>query len=213
MVDHTEFIETLKGKQDEMDERREALWPRFAAFRDGLLEGLVSFATQAVDGGLRGVTLPKIERQTDDLVRARFTLNGWDLVLIAPDAFLLDALALSIREEITPHMYYRIVDRLAPSFRMYLYRAGSDEQLPYACVQVEYAEDGAHHYQVWRYSEGKEIRPMGGGMGVNAEAGREVAEKLIHYFYTFENAWRERPALWEVKQGATQRWIGFAETE
>jgi len=102
MFDYTEFVGTLKDKQDEMDQRRELLWPRFAAFRDGLLEGLVSFAAQAVDSGVRGVTLPKIERQSDDLVRAQLTLNGWDLVLIAPDAFLLDALALSIREEIAP---------------------------------------------------------------------------------------------------------------
>jgi hypothetical protein len=102
MFDYTEFVDTLKDKQDEMDQRRELLWPRFAAFRDGLLEGLVSFAAQAVDSGVRGVMLPKIERQSDDLVRAQLTLNGWDLVLIAPDAFLLDALALSIREEIAP---------------------------------------------------------------------------------------------------------------
>jgi hypothetical protein len=213
MADYTEFVDTLKDKQDEMDERRALLWPRFAAFRDGLLEGLVSFATQAVDSGVRSVTLPKIERQTDDLVYARFALNGWDLVLIAPDAFLLDALALSIREEIAPRTYYEIVDRLAPSFRIYLYRADSDEQLPYACVQVAYSEDGAHRYQVWRYSEGDEIRPMGGGISVNAEGGRDVAEKLIHHFYAFENAWREQPALGEVKRGATRRRIGSAGPE
>jgi hypothetical protein len=213
MVDYTEFVDALKEKQDEMDERRELLWPRFAAFRDGLLEGLVSFATQAVDSGVRGVMLPRIERQSDDLVRAQLTLNGWELVLIAPDAFLLDALALSIREEIAPRTYYQIVDQLAPSFRIYLYRAADDEQLPYACVQVAYSEDGAHRYQVWRYSEGDEIRPMGGGMGVSAESGRDVADKLIHHFYAFENAWREEPSLREVKEGATRRRIGSAGPE
>jgi hypothetical protein len=213
MVDYTGFIETLKDKQDEVDERREVLWPRFVAFRDGLLEGLVSFAAQAVDGGLCGVTLPKIERQEEALVRARFKLNGWDLVLVAPDDFLLDALALSIREEIAPRTYYQIVDRLAPSFRIYLYRGEDEEGTPYACVQVEYAEDGAHRYQVWRYSEGEEIRPMGGGLRVNPETGREVAEKLIHHFYAFESAWREQPTLGQVREGKTQRRIGFAGPE
>jgi hypothetical protein len=213
MVDYTEFIASLRDKQDEMDGRRRVLWPRFVAFRDGLLEGLVSFATQAVDGGLHGVALPKIERQSEDLLRARFKLNGWDLVLVAPDMFLLDALALSIREEIAPRTYYQIVDRLAPSFRIYLYMGDGDEQAPYACVQVEYAEDGAHRYQVWRYSKGEEIRPMGGGLGVNAEMGRDVAEKLIHHFYAFENAWREQPTLEEVRMGVMRRRIGYAGPE
>jgi hypothetical protein len=213
MVDYTEFVDTLREKQDDMDKRRKVLWPRFVAFRDGVLEGLVSFATQAVDGGLRGVTLPKIERQSEDLLRARFTLNEWSLVLVAPNGFLLDALALSIREEIAPRIYYQIIDRLSPSFRIYLYLGDSDEQAPYACVQVEYAEDGAHRYQVWRYSESEEIRPMGGGLGVNAETGREVADKLIHHFYAFESAWREQPTLKQVKEGTTRRWIGFSGPE
>lgn len=213
MVDYTELIASLKEKQDEMDERRRVLWPRFVAFRDGLLEGLVSFATQAVDGGLQGVALPKIQRQSEDLVRAHLKLNGWDLVLVAPSIFLLDALALSIREEIAPRAYYQIVDHLAPSFRIYLYLGDGDEEAPYACVQVEYAEDGAHRYQVWRYSESEEIRPMGGGFSVNAETGREVAEKLLHHFYALENAWREQPTLEEVRMGATRRRIGFAGPE
>jgi hypothetical protein len=50
---------------------------------------------------------------------------------------------------------------------------------------------------------------MGGGLGVNAETGREVAEKLIHHYYSFESAWLERPTLDAVREGATRRRVGF----
>jgi hypothetical protein len=94
-------ISALKAKQDEYDSRRERLLHQFIPFRDELIEKLEQFVAEAEEHGLRGVRPWKKKEDTDEILTMSFSLNDFDLVLLATtDALRLDLESLALASRI-----------------------------------------------------------------------------------------------------------------
>jgi hypothetical protein len=53
-----ELLDHLEKDQDDLEAQREALWPKYAAFRKGLFQALHEFCAEAQKRGLTGIEEP-----------------------------------------------------------------------------------------------------------------------------------------------------------
>ena len=189
-------ISALKAKQDEYDSRRERLLHQFIPFRDELIAKLEQFVADAEKYGLRGVRLGKKKEDTDEILRMSFSLNDFDLVLLArTEAIRLDSKSLALAS------------------RILIYPEGSDDYTPYAEVVFQEAKE---KYIYWARSFPKAgLGFITGKCRVTDGAGRDAAEALIGYFYNMESVWKNKPTLRAMltKEHGDNRRLGFMVNE
>jgi hypothetical protein len=186
-------ISALKAKQDEYDSRRERLLHQFIPFRDELIEKLEQFVAEAEEHGLRGVCLWKKKEDTDEILTMSFSLNDFDLVLLATT----DALRLDL-------------ESLALASRILIYPEGSDDYTPDA--EIVFQQEASKQCVYWvRYFTEDGPRSIRKESHVTDGAGRDAAEALIGHFYSFESVWKEKPALKMMlnRENRNKRAIGF----
>lgn len=185
-------ISAIKAEQEEYDSRRERLLHQFIPFRDELIEKLEQFVAEAEEHGLRGVRLWKKKEDTDEILTMSFSLNDFDLVLLATtDATRLD------------------LDSLALASRILIYPEGSDDYTPHAEVIFQEANKQCIYWVRSFTEDGPRL--ITGKRRVTDGAGRDAAEALIGHFYSFESVCKEKPTLKMMlnRENRNKRAIGF----
>lgn len=174
---YAEILSSLKGEQDLLDSRKDDLLQRFVSFRDGMLEGLYQFTSEAAENGLRGVRICTVKRSCDRILEAELTLNHVDLVLVAP------GLMLPVQPGDTTLVA-----------KILVYVAGDDDRRP--LVEIAVYQDGERYqYGVHTFTAEGATGPLRGGYDVNAGEGHRAAQDLIQHLYSFDASWQERPTL------------------
>ena len=186
-------LSKLKSKQDEFDSRKQQLLERFVIFRDGLVEGLEEFSKQAGEVGLHGIRSLKRVKDTKEFFEATFSVNSFELVLIATDeAYLTDWAS----------------NRIA--CKALIYNNDSEENTPFIDITVQESNIGAYSYIMsWPTSEG--LQQIGGGKVEGKETGLAIAANLINRLYSVEFKWHDKPTLGATRRKAAseRRPIGF----
>jgi hypothetical protein len=195
-----ELLDRLEKDQDDLEAQREALWPKYAAFREGLFEALHAFCTEAQKRGLTGIEEPiRVVSPGEDDLEIVATLNGLNLRLVASSEFLLDPSCAEwpgLRLD-GPDMEAYAAPSL--SFRIYVYPDAGDESMPYAYIQILSLGTDACDYHLWHFAGNGEMHPLVDGLEVDAAAGRCAARALIEYFYARQAMWPPRPTLGEAR--------------
>ena len=210
MSDFKQLIARLEEEQDDLDALQQALWPRYVAFREGLLEALEVFSSEARKRGLRGVQGPilVVEPGEDDL-EITVTLNGFDLRLVAPCELLLDPTMRERLKQVSAKASAAAAQDLSPSFRIYICPDDGEESEPYAYIRVWWFAGEIYQYDIWQLTRGGGIRPIGSGSEVSKEAGARAVLELINHLYSLEHTWPPRPTLGEVRGGPESKSLGF----
>jgi hypothetical protein len=169
-------IAALKAQQDDFLARRKALLDRFIPFWDGLVERLTEFTNEALSAGLLGVQPCKLRPHYAETGVAELMLNGFSLVLVATDE--TNQLATTN-------------DSLAA--RVLLYPRDEPDAKPTGdFVAQELA--GATYRVQGRFFGVETNQPFFDGE-LSREQGRNAAEALITFVYSFHMTWEERPML------------------
>ena len=82
-------IPSLKTMQEKLDARKKLILQKFLTFRNEFSMQLQKFTEEAIENGLRGVTLFNKLKHTEEILEASLQLNGYDLVVVATDDIYL----------------------------------------------------------------------------------------------------------------------------
>jgi len=195
-----ELLDRLEKDQDDLEAQREALWPKYAAFREGLFEALHAFCTEAQRRGLTGVEEPiRVANPDEDDLEIVVTLNGLNLQVVASSQFLLDASRAEWPGRRLDGSGMEAYAAPSLSFRIYVYPDAGEESMPYAYIQILSLGTDACEYHLWHFAENGEMLPLVDGLEVDAAAGRCAARELIEHFYARKAMWPPRPTLGESR--------------
>jgi hypothetical protein len=171
-------LSQLKVRQERLDSRRDKLLDSFIQFREGMIEGLDSFAQNAAKVGLRGVAQCEKRHDSREFLEAAFTLNEFDLVLVATDTTRLleyhGDLAVKIFIYVeengdTPPLFEIIVRE---STKDHVYRA------EYLGPPMRYVDHGP----------------------ATKQGGQKAAAALINCVYALQSLWGNRPPLAAIRR-------------
>jgi len=184
----------LKAKQDALDVRIKALWPRVEEFREGLVDELNSIATEAQLIGLRGITPCEGPTETGGVWEISLTIAEHPVLIVGNE-----------------HLYFRSLKGKSLCSKLRLYHTdGRDDHVPPA-MEIELAEAGNDAYRSrlsWFSAENK--NRLCAVAAVGRSAGREIAQALVKHLYDVILAWTERPDLWVLRDGSGHRGeLGF----
>jgi hypothetical protein len=209
-----ELLDRLEKDQDDLEAQREALRPKYAAFREGLFQALHAFCTEAQQRGLTGIEEPiRVANPDEDDLEIVVTLNGLDLRLVASSEFVLDPSRAEWPGRQLDGQGLEAYAAPSPSFRIYVYPDAGDESMPYAYIQILSLGTDACEYHLWHFTENGEMHPLVDGLEVDAAAGRCAARALIEYSYSSKATWPSRPTLGEARGLARGKRTGFPTIE
>jgi hypothetical protein len=183
-------LQRLMIEQERLDSRRDKLLDTFIQFREGVIEGLDSFAEHAAKAGLRGVEHCEKRHDTREFLEVAFTLNELDLVMAATDeTFLLE--------------YY---GDLAAKIFIYLERYENDPPL-FEVIVKESKKDQNHVYRVDHLGSVMSLVDYG---PATKQGGQKAAAALISHVYAFQSLWAGGPSLAAIRRKSVGKSsIGF----
>jgi hypothetical protein len=156
-------VGVLKARQDALDQRVNILLTHLAAIKEGLMESLIDFTTEALAAGLRGVQNP-VQREQAGQSIATLALNGYELTIVAPR----DA--------------YPEVPGTPLVAQMFVYRSHPDA-LPWFRIVIIEGADEPHCSRFFHLeAESQRETPIAIG-GRSAVDGRNYARMLIGHLY------------------------------
>jgi hypothetical protein len=171
-----DHIAALKAAQDDFLARRKALLERFIPFWDGMVERLTEFTTEALAAGMRDVQPCKLRPHYTETGVAELMLNGFSLLLVATDE--------------TNHLP---AQNNALAARVLIYPHDDPDARPTADFVAQEIANAAYRVQ-GRFFGGETNQPFFDG-DVSREQGRQGADALISFVYSFRLTWEERPML------------------
>ena len=169
-------IAALKAQQDDFLARRKALLDRFLPFWDGLVERLTEFTNEALAAGLLDVRPCKLRPHYAETGVAELMLNSFNLLLVATDE--------------TNHLPTQN-DALAA--RVLIYPHDDPAARPTADFVAQEIANAIYRVQ-GRFFGGETNQPFFDGE-LSHEQGRQAADALIGFVYSFRLTWEERPML------------------
>ena len=169
-------IPSLKAMQEKLDARKKLLLQKFLTFRNEFSMQLQKFTEEAIENGLRGVTLFDKLKHTEEILEASLQLNGYDLVVVATDDIYLHDTAGST----LGGRYSFILAAMQPR---------------HLSLQIVFQEtrDELTLCQI-RWSTTTGPKPFGPPVPTEM-SGREAADEVISFFYLLKSFWIENPTL------------------
>lgn len=185
-------IPTLKAEQLTRATQRHNLLEQCIPFRDGIVERLQQFVAEAQEHDLDGVKSCRQIAHTNQIFEVAFSLNGFDLVLVATD----DVFPIDLESQ-------------ALASRMFIFVADEPEAPPHIEIVVQGPVDGMYVYKMRWFAQGQPVH-IAAGRSVTRRDGHAAAEALLHHFYSFRALWVEKPTLDMMRQRKyEQRALGF----
>ena len=182
----------LKNGQERLDSRRDKLLDNFIQVREGMIEGLDSFAQHAAKVGLRGVGQCEKRHDSREFFEVTFALKEADWVLVATDTTLLSEYDGDL------------------AAKMFIYLEGDESTPPLFEIIVQESKKG-HVYYVEYLAPAK--RPVDYGPATK-QGGQKAASALIWYLYRFQSVWPEPPSLGVIRRKSVGKSrIGFLAQE
>jgi hypothetical protein len=170
-------ISLLKSEQVNLAARKSDLLEQCIPFRDGLLERLEKFTSEAIAAGLQGVRQCRKKTHTVKILEVAFTVNGFDTVPMATeDVFPID------------------LETDALAYKMFLYSASDEENAPHVEIIVQGPTDGSYAYKMRWFAQGQPV-PIAAGPSVTRQDGHAAADALIDHLYSFKALWTDKPTL------------------
>ena len=175
-------ISALKSEQVKLASRKSNLLELCIPFRDGLLERLEQFTTAAMNADLHDVKACRKTMHTNKILEVSFTLNGFDLLLMATD----DVFPVDPKSE-------------ALASKMFIYLDGTDDSTPRIEIVVLGPVEGTYLYKMVWLTQGQPVH-VAAGRSVTGKDGHAAGDALIHHICSFRTLWMERPTLGEIRQ-------------
>ena len=175
-------ISSLKDQQERRAAQRSDLLEQCIPFRDGLLERLAQFTTAAIENGVEGVKPCFTKTHTNKILEVAFTLNGFDLALMATD----DVFPVDLGSDVL-------------ASKMFIYFEDDEENTPHIEIVVLGPVEGTYLYKMIGFAQGQPMQ-IAAGRSVTRQDGHAAAEALLRHFYSFRALWMDRPTLGMMRQ-------------
>jgi hypothetical protein len=169
-------IAALKSQQDDLLARRKALLDHFIPFWDGLIERLTEFTDAALAAGLHDVRRCTLRPHYAETGVADLMLNGFNLLLVATD-----------------EANYLATSNNALAARVLIYPNDEPDARPTGDFVAQELPGAAYRVR-GRFFVAETDQPFFDG-DLSLEQGRDAAEALIAFVYSFHLTWEERPLL------------------
>ena len=186
MTGFDDLLAALKEQQDDLDAARRRLWPRFTEFRNGLIEGLRTFANGAVNSGMRGVKRAEDIPISESIKETSLMLNYCEIRVLYPCELIQPPSRFEhiVRTAVEPDP-----DKISgglPTVRIWVFAGPEGDAGPYGHIDTGYSRERAFYYEIYAVTETNQPALLTRGQDLQKQTGEQAAAWLIRHFYSSE---------------------------